>query len=121
MPFELIAQFFGYLFLQGFDVRINKLNNFTGIHIYQMIVMFALGVFIAGAAVAKINTLENPRFFKEFDGAVHCGNRNTGVADSGPSAMVRRGPVMRRPLAVQRSVIVSVMECVAYLESGHPS
>ena len=50
MPLEIIAKLGGDLFLQGFDLGVDKFDNVAGMQIDQVVMMFAFGVFISGAA-----------------------------------------------------------------------
>ena len=67
---EFIAEFCGNFFLQLFNFFIHKFNDITRLNINQMVMMFALGKLITGAAIAKIMRLNDTRFVKKPNGPI---------------------------------------------------
>ena len=79
-----VAQFFGNLFLQGLQFRIDKLYHLAGFDINQMIMMRLRNGFVACASVTKIVAVENARLFEQANRPVDSRNRNPGIDRRGP-------------------------------------
>src|SRR5690606_8231185 len=76
---QAIAEFLGYLLLQGLEFGIDELQDFTALHVDQVIVMRLGRGFIARAAITKVVAVENARFLEQANGPVHGGGGNLGV------------------------------------------
>ena len=84
MPLEIIAKLGGDLFLQGFDLGVDKFDHITGLDIDQMIVVFPRRVFIAGTAIAEFQTLQNTGFLEQLDRTIDRCQRYAAVDRTGP-------------------------------------
>ena len=84
MPHQPVAQFGGYFFLQRFDVGIDKFDHLAGIHVDQVVVVFAVGGLVARASVAKFVFFQYAGFVKKFNGPVDGGQRDARIDGRGP-------------------------------------
>ena len=83
MTAQLIAQLLGDFLLQGFDLGIDKFDDFARVHVDQVVVMVARRIFVARAPVAKFQLVQNIGLFKQFHGAVDGRNGNATVQGRG--------------------------------------
>lgn len=79
MPDQPITEAGCDLFLQGFDLGVDEFDDLTRVHVDQVVVVIALGVLIAGPAIAEFVALQYAGFFEQLDGAVDRGKRDARV------------------------------------------
>lgn len=77
------TELFSDLPLQGFKFRIDKLDHTPRLHVNQVIMMRFRRRFIPRTPVPKIMTIQYASFFKQADGAVHCGNGDPRINGRG--------------------------------------
>ena len=83
VPDQAIAQPRGDLFLQRLDLGIDEFDDLAGVDIDQVVVVVALGIFIARAAIAEFVLFQNARLFEQLDGAIDRGQRYPRVDPHG--------------------------------------
>ncbi len=64
MTDKAVSQTFGDAFLQRLDVGVYELDHGTCVHVDQVVVVVAFGVFIARATVSEFQPVQNARLFK---------------------------------------------------------
>ncbi len=84
MPAQIIAKLGGDFFLQGFDFGVDEFDHVTGLDIDKMVVVFACRVFVAGAAIAKFQTLQNTGFLEQLYRTIDRCQRYSAVDRTGP-------------------------------------
>jgi len=86
---EAEAQFLGDAALKILQLLIDEFDDIAGLDIDQMVVMGFRRRFVAGAAVAEIVPLQDPRFLEQADGAVDGGDGNAGIERARSRGAVR--------------------------------
>ncbi len=81
---EPIAELFGDLALELFQLFIDKFDDLAGLDIDQVIMMFIGSRFIPRTAIAKIMALKNTGFLEQADCPVNRGDRDPTVHSRGP-------------------------------------
>lgn len=79
VPLQTETQSGGYLFLQGLNFGVDKFDHLPGGQVDQMVMMLAGAVFIAGAAIAELQPLEDAAFFKKLHRPVDRRQRDPGI------------------------------------------
>lgn len=76
---EAEPQLLGDPLLKRLKLVVDEFDDFTGLHINQVIVMFVRRRFIARAAIPELMPSENAGLFEQANGTVDRRDRNPGI------------------------------------------